>query len=1358
MGAQRMRLLATGLAFSISVALTGAIAWSQDEAEHSRSPVDTETLQLNWDALRSRGLRLLPVPKQIAFAGEAVPLSGTDQRSLAIVLTGDTAAGQIAADEIISRVQELVPGAEVPILPEARAGDYTVTIETTWPGTFTADDSRPTEARETDQAYGLYPSADGILLSGQGETGMLYAAVTLRWLIERNAEGQVLLHPATVVDWPDYKGRQMGTLLAPYHLAAMGTTPEAHLAQMRPHVDWLFRHKANGVFRHSIGSRKYSSLPDQLAAGEAEMACARAVSDYMSARGMVGMHNGSVALGTAPDDGEREGFDQMMIGRGHYHSWARHDLHRNLARNMARFCSGSGFGQAFIHAVDSGGILDPELWSQRDALTREKYGDDRISADADMFNIYAEEFARVGAEMIFVAYPYSAAYLSPEFVMENVGLPDTEEGRQRAEELVAGTREWMLGINEKLAPGVRMCIREASRPDMFRFYDSYPGRPMWVYWELTHYRNSIYPLLTTNVRSIGSGYSPDRPAEDILWANDIDYLWFNEQLRAAACEWAWNTRFPGWKDYDPAYMRGGEPAVDDQQALEIVAERAATGLWGAQAAPYMQRALATHLSWRAAVDPKLMTQRLPASVFAPLVRKNAQAAEDACAGMDELWQQVQAARAQGYEMMDAYGHSFFVQYYGMTKAAAAYADVHLAELQATEAIRSGDMPGALEEIARGRERLAANRAAWEDTTAELADEPMVIRPEEFRGSVGERLEARLMTPDFAALAARLDELEASSDRLYQEFNVPAWFRDWFTKRGLMVVKATGAIEVDGVLDETDWQNAPPVDQFVSHRQFKVMAVPAEARLLYDSEHLYLGARLAQPLIGEINEPQRPGNSYALTEQVELLLTPGEAGTAGLYQFVVDTAGNLFTMRRPATGPDAGKSEEGWQSGATARVHHEPDGWSLELAIPLSALEGPAAGTWRAVIARGLMTSVEPRAVETWASAFFDGQSYHTTELHSPLTFSSTSPAAGNELPGLHIVNPTMATRTTQRGEGSEITCGLTVETRHPLLAASLRVEVLSADDRVLGQAEVMDGGTIALKYATTAPLSLQLENVHEGVRLRATLRWRTLAGQELSVQRETVLGDVEAAVPAQEMFAEGLLPGTQAVAVPVSVPLRADGQSLLSFERGTVEFWLRPRMDMALPPEQWGESFVYLFHYGPQQAPERTSPGGNSMAITHERKGWISFAFSGPEGDRRLVHARLPNWRAGEWHHIACSWDLDADGQVHMGLYLDGKQSAQNIWGRTGGVEDRTPLAMNEGDWLAQLGGLNSGQRWADADFDELRIWSIPRYSEDFVPERETTLPPAEGLLHFDFEGSLDGRFHTAAGAGTVLASPGAPE
>ena len=1242
------------------------------------SPIDGDMLGRNWQKLRDRELRLLPVPKEIEFAGAAIPLAGTGARRVAIVLTADTEAARIAAGEITSRLQDFAVRAELPVLAAPQQGAYNIVIESTWPNTFTRDARRHPEARKTEQAYGLYPRTNGITLAGQGEIGMLYAAVTLRWLIEEQ-DGKVLLHPAAVTDWPDYKHRQVGTLLAPYHTRTAGTDPEGHLANMRAHLDWLFRMKATGTFRHSIGSQRHSSLPNQIASSAQTRACARRVSEYGRKRGFTTMHNGGVKLGSYPADKDRPGFDKMMLdpGRKQYHSWARHDLHRNKARNMAGFCRESGFDLAFIHAVDSGGILDPELWSKRDALTRETYGNDRVQADADMFNIYAKEFAEAGAGLVFVAYPYTAAYLNESFVRQRLGMPDTVAGRARASGLVEGMLAWMNGINAKLAPGVRMCIREAPRANMFQFYAGYPGRPMWVYWELTHYRNSIYPIVSTNVRCMGAGYSPDRPQDDILWANDIDYLWFSEPLRVAACEYAWNTRFPGSKPYDPAYMSGGEPEVDNQEDLDIVAERAAVGLWGAEAGELMQAVLASHLSWRVAVDPEKMTKRLATGTMPRLVRKNHRAVRQSGEAMNRLWARVKQAKAAQRNPMDRFSYPFFVQFYAMSKAARIYADVHLRELQAREAIKAGNMPQAEREIALARQELAANQIAYEKTVAELAGEPWVIRYEALpKAWQTRRLEAKLLHPDVAALGKRLDELAQSKDKLYEQYNIPDWFRREFAKHSLTAVKTAAPIQLDGELAEPAWGTAPPVDQYVGHRQFKVMATPCEARLLYDAKYLYLGARLVQPLNDAIKELPHAIDTYVATEQVEFLLVTGEGDQANLHQFTVDTAGNIFSMRKLAVPQGTGgKSEVGWPSGATAAARKTSEGWSFELSIPLASLGGSSRRKWRGMVARGLVTAVAPRQVETFASAFFAGESYHTAKKYAPLRFSSSPTPPVARPPGLHVTNPTMATRITQRGTGTEVSFAVSLETKHPLSQVVIKAEVLDREGHKLGQASILEKDIVALRYATSRPVSIQLENKHKGLTVRVSLQYRTLAGKPQSVTRSVVLGDLAAAMAPADLFVPGVVEGSRAVAVPVYFPGDAQGRKLLSFERGTIEFWIRPTTDMATPPEQWGDTFAYLFHYGPQLKKGAPSPRRNTLTVCHEKKGWISFSFSAPDGDRRLVHSQLPKWRADEWHHIACVWDLTAGGKSQLALYLDGKKRASLQHGRKAAWRTSLPCA-----------------------------------------------------------------------------------
>ena len=493
-----------------------------------------------------------------------------------------------------------------------------------------------------------------------------------------------------------------------------------------------------------------------------------------------------------------------------------------------------------------------------------------------------------------------------------------------------------------------------------------------------------------------------------------------------------------------------------------------------------------------------------------------------------------------------------------------------------------------------------------------------------------------------------------------------------------------------------------------------------------------------------------------TEQVEFLFTPGDPARANLYQFVVDTAGNLYTRRRIVEGKP--KTEEGWASGAKAAVRKTKDGWSVELAIPLKAIGKAPRGTWRAMVARDAIVSLQPRKVETFASAFFDGDSYHTATRYSILRFVSSLQPAPDIGPGLHILDPAMKTRTTTRGAGSEVSFRLGVETRHPLRDVAIRAAVLGRDGRIFGTAEVVRRDIVPLTYSTPRPVRIQLEDEHAGVKLRVSLAYRTLSGERRTTTSLTILGDVAAALSKAEIFVPGLLPATKALAVPMHFPVEVQGTRLLSFQRGTIEFWLRPRKDMALPPEQWGQEFVYLFHYGPQLSPQRTSASRNSLAIVYEKKGWIDFHLLSPDGDRRLVHSRLPNWNAGEWHHVACVWDLNTNGQSRLELYLDGKKSSRQQWGRKGGVEDYSPLIMQDGAFVAQLGSVNSGRAVAPVDYDKLKIWQVPRYHGDFSPARTAAARLDDGLLYFAFDGDLAGRFRIAGREGTVHGTPGAPK
>ncbi len=101
-----------------------------------------------------------------------------------------------------------------------------------------------------------------------------------------------------------------------------------------------------------------------------------------------------------------------------------------------------------------------------------------------------------------------------------------------------------------------------------------------------------------------------------------------------------------------------------------------------------------------------------------------------------------------------------------------------------------------------------------------------------------------------------------------------------------------------------------------------------------------------------------------------------------------------------------------------------------------------------------------------------------------------------------------------------------------------------------------------------------------------------------------------------------------------------------------------------------------------------------------------------------------------------------------MAIYIDGKLSSDGCEGSDKHPNDQ-PLKMKQLKLPIQIGSMNTGYRPADADFDELRISSIRRYSGAFTPEKRFE-PDQYTITLFHFDGNLN-----AAVPVGVSATPG---
>jgi hypothetical protein len=145
-------------------------------------------------------------------------------------------------------------------------------------------------------------------------------------------------------------------------------------------------------------------------------------------------------------------------------------------------------------------------------------------------------------------------------------------------------------------------------------------------------------------------------------------------------------------------------------------------------------------------------------------------------------------------------------------------------------------------------------------------------------------------------------------------------------------------------------------------------------------------------------------------------------------------------------------------------------------------------------------------------------------------------------------------------------------------------------------------------------------------------------------------------------------------------------RGVLAPKAGSIEFWVRPSWE-----GNAGKSHVFF---------QAGDPFNNSMLLQVDGANNLRFMVWGDDPATPAVESNVERgvgtsvaaWKAGEWHHVAATWDRS--GQ-QLALYMDG----------------RTADATNNGIILRDLsqpsfwvGAAASGESSADAVLDELRI------------------------------------------------------
>ena len=180
------------------------------------------------------------------------------------------------------------------------------------------------------------------------------------------------------------------------------------------------------------------------------------------------------------------------------------------------------------------------------------------------------------------------------------------------------------------------------------------------------------------------------------------------------------------------------------------------------------------------------------------------------------------------------------------------------------------------------------------------------------------------------------------------------------RRRVRVPATAGAVTVDGRLLPDEWNAAPVQEVFTRGDGLDRARQPTRFRLRRDGEHLYLAAEITQPKTTVLDEGEtsRDGRRLASRDEM-LLLRLARTDKGPVYDFAINSRGTLY---------DARNGIRSWNAEWRARARPSATGWTVEMAIPLSALGDPpqAGDSWRFNVIRG-DRAAEDRSewVPTW---------------------------------------------------------------------------------------------------------------------------------------------------------------------------------------------------------------------------------------------------------------------------------------------------------------------------------------------------------------------------------------------------------
>ncbi len=1265
---------------------------------------------------------IIPWPKEAKEAGAPAPAAGFR------LLAGDGEKLRLAAEEINARLVEL-GGRPLPVSPwrgaAAKGGCLVIAVYDA-PGL--PDDLRAAAKRLGPQGYVMKSvrSPDGwrVFLVGGGAQGALYAAETCRQLLFRRG-AQVMLQPADVRDWPDFKYRMHGMPFSEHlrrgwyqfkradqrgqHEKARRLSRE-FVARVKRYVDWLLRAKINMMWNAT-------NIRPGDAPANIPVVCAalKEIHDYARARGIESFCGDTTAIGTYPRDKDNPDFKNVVLHGAHrrYFCWSRLKYHRARAQRAAKFLHDAGYSGYYLHSTDGGGWQNPELWNDRCPLCRRTYGDDRAKADAAVFGTYYRAIKALCPNLKFVAvvYPYSGRYLDPDYLYAQAAdlMGEGAAARNVARDTAQRLARFMARLNSLLPPDIFVCIRESTRKHAELAHRAWGKRRFEFYYEYAFWKGWRPIFITTPLWTRSLYFSQ---YDDILFSPMGPW---GEMKQLLGVECSWNVNRPGARDFDSQRWRLIGTAAPCPPERASFARRGCRFLFGAEAASLIAPAYAENISFTYIASPQEVLRRLPIADPVKTMQEQAQATARAAASLDALW-----ARQQRQPLLKGDRLGYFKNLYRMMRGARVLAPHQAHLLAARRAIRRSDRAAVQKELAADLAELKQAKPAWAALVKQIPLSSCLathIRTTSVWGKVTH--------VDVDKLAAETKDLAGRLDRLLAAYAIPRWFARACRQRTLTAAAAAQPVVADGRLDEPAWAAAPVVEHFVDYRVLRLESLETQARLLYDGRRLYVGFTCFDPAPADI-PPGFPGRDmHQLCDSVEVLLAR-RRDSKEFVHWIVDASGQVFDARAAKQADGRVKYSVKWNSRAQIAAHRGADRWTVEMAIPASEVPFPLKpGNSAAVLlCRNIVHTRKPGEEEQNAVVFLDGDGFHTVSKFARLRLAR--PGERPPAPQLRLVLRPMRLRhvTTGDGSGARVSGGLRLETDTNLHNASILAR-FSDGAQPLGHKTLAQGETIRLVWRPRDGFDVVLPRDAPGV----VCTFEVQADEGRWSFTRKFGSPLRAAIPADRLFTAGV--SGQAAAAPVFFPSGAP--KTIDPAQGTIEFWVRPAWRGEHQPPGPASPLAHtFFNLGPVRPEYPDLSNYNSITISVQRSGALAAVVADPSYLIRTVAGSVVGWRAGQWRHVAFQWKADAGGETMMQLFVDGRLASDRVMANRPGR-----LRMQLPPLPIQIGAMNTGFAPADAAIDELRISSAPRYAGAFSPAKRFE-PDARTLVLFHFDGTLE--------------------